>query len=459
MQSFRECDVRGKYPSEVDEGLFRAMGKAIGARWTGEGPIVIGRDVRVGSLRLESALIDGILHSGGHVIDLGCVPTPILSFGRRHYGAPAGVMVTASHNPPEYNGMKLLLQDGPASRRDIQWLSESLDTNQSHKPGGCCERVNIVGEYIIELNRFWRQWTPKDYLGRTPRLIADPGGGAWSKIAGHIFRKFGLSCAMIHDQPDGTFRDRPPDCAAPSSLDRLSATVREHHAEAGLAWDGDGDRFAVVDNNGTALSADQLGLVLAASIPIEGEKILLDVKISRKVARALTNRGGMPIIGKSAHCALERTMLEQHCVFGCEYSGHYFFRDLRGSDDAMYAALRFISLLSRHETVRSMMQELPDFYVTPDIRVTARPGDFAGLEADLMDSSSFQHACISRIDGLKLDLPEGWVLIRPSVSEDKLSLRAEGETQADLACVIRRLLSALPKKYEEIHLRLQPWIG
>jgi phosphomannomutase len=445
MHSFRECDIRGKYPIEVHEALFKAIGKAIGARWH-DGPVVVGRDFRNGSLSLSSALIEGLLYSGARVIDAGCVPTPILYFARRQCHAAVAAMVTASHNPPEYNGLKLLLRDRPASRKEIDWLQKNIFVPQAQQTGGKYEAKDVISPYIAEIERFWGKWVSPVSSAPKPRFVADPGGGSWSLVSRRLFRQLNLPCVLLHDDPDGSFSARSPDCSASSSLNRLAARVVEERAELGVAWDGDGDRFAAIDGRGTILTADQLGLLFARSMPITGEKVLLDVKISRKVDVALRSLGAIPVIEKSAHCALETAMLEQDCIFGCEYSGHYFFRDLHGADDGMFAALRLIGILVAQKGLENALKELPDFHLTPDVRIPADADDFRELRDCLANSPFFELARLSSIDGVKFMLPHGWVLFRRSVSEDKISFRAEGDTPSDLAIIVRNVIAALPER-------------
>ncbi len=457
MQWFRECDIRGTYPDQVNEDLFRAIGGVIGRRCKGEGVVITGYDIRLGSPSLAAALSEGIVCSGGHVVDLGRVPTPVLYFARRYWDAAAGVMVTASHNPPEYNGIKLIFRGGPATCQDILGIQRDLASSGSLEAGGQWDRIHALTAYENEFQCAWRAWNNSNPLPRTPRLVADPGNGAWSQIAGRILERMGVRCRMLHDEPDGRFPGRSPDCSSPGSLTRLGEVVRESGAEAGLAWDGDGDRLAVVDRNGAPLTADQVGLILASGMELKGEHVLVDVKVSRKVSAAIERLGGIPIIERSAHCTLERTMIERGCLFGCEYSGHYFFRELHGADDGLYAAARFVHLLAREESIESMLSALPCFYVTPDIRVPGTQHDLDELWAYVSQSPGFRGARVVKLDGMKLELPDGWILVRRSVSEDKLSVRAEGQTPDDLARIVRLLVSALPSAQQELRGRLEAW--
>src|SRR5581483_5729498 len=310
MGCFRECDVRGTYPDEVDEQLFRAIGGAIARRFRGEGQIVVAHDVRVSSCSLSSALIEGIVGCGGHVVDLGLVPTPVVYFNRSQLDAAAGVIVTASHNPPQYNGIKLLFRNGPATCQNIIEISKDLQRTVPVSAGGTCNRCDGLEEYGTQMQRRWDSWTASTPITRFPAVVLDPGNGTWSRSAKQFLERLGASCRVLHDDPDGTFPGRSPDCASPGSLARLGATVREYGAEAGLAWDGDGDRLAVVDASGKSLTADQVGLLLALNMPLRGERVLVDIKMSRKVAEAIAQRGGIPVVERSAHCALERTMIK-----------------------------------------------------------------------------------------------------------------------------------------------------
>lgn len=457
MQIFRECDIRGLYPEEVNEELLFALGNAIGAYWKRLGPFVVAHDVRRGSRDLKTALAAGMIQAGAHILDLGCVPTPVAYFARRIHSAPVAAIVTASHNPPEYNGLKLLTPNGPAGQKEIAWLQQQIGRTRKQEPGGTSTCLDIWPDYINFLEKFWDQW----HTGQRERVKAplaiDPGGGAWSGVAGRMMRRLGIPCVAINDVPDEMFRARSSDCAAPGSLNRLSCAVQKHAAAAGLAWDGDGDRLAVVDRSGRVLTADQIGVIFAQAQSLGNERVLLDVKVSSKVAAEIQTLGGTPVVAKSAHCVLERTMVEQDCAFGCEYSGHYFFRDLAGADDGLYSALRLISLLN-HRSLDSLLEQVPKFFVTPDIRVQMTAKDFPQLQADLLKSGFSQKAVASRLDGLKLTFPEGWLLLRPSVSEDKLSFRAEGETAEDLFRLVHSFLEALPAGHESLQAALESWV-
>ncbi|HEY7209453.1 MAG TPA: hypothetical protein VH477_04205, partial [Bryobacteraceae bacterium] len=236
MRIFRECDIRGVYPEEVNEALLFAVGNAIGERWRTAGPFIVAHDVRCGSIDLNAALVAGIVDAGANVFDVGCVPTPVAYFARRYYGAPVVAMITASHNPPEYNGLKLLTPNGPAGQEEIGWLRQELGVARHRQAGGTRKYVDIWAEYIKLLGGFWDKWKPLDGEMLKPRVIIDPGGGAWSKKASRILNHFGVFCTALNDEPDGSFRARSSDCAAPGSLHRLSCAVQQYQADAGLAW-------------------------------------------------------------------------------------------------------------------------------------------------------------------------------------------------------------------------------
>ena len=445
MSCFRTCDVRGTYPAEVNEDLFRRIGQAVARRWAARAEVLIGHDCRIASRALHSALIHGLLEGGAKtVLDLGRVPTPLIYYGKRTLSVPVAMSVTASHNPPEHHGLKLLLPDGPAQSDDLAWLEANCPVDLPRRSGGSHRTIDLLSTYLGYLRSTWSEWGIQP-SGRSPvDVVADAGNGAWSGIAPQFLRSLGIMCTAINDEPDGRFPGRSPDCSNPRNLTELAHRVRSQGAHIGLAWDGDGDRLAVVDDEGRSVSADALGLLLLPSFQAgSGRSILLDVKMSRVLQREIVARGFQPVIERSAHCSLERAMREHKCVFGCEYSGHYFFRELDGADDGLYAALHLCRAVARSGSLSEAVRRLPPIFITPDIRMSASREDsdtiLAGIER------AFPAATISRLDGVGVDLGEASFLLRRSVSEDKLTLRVEGNSPESLWRTVSTVAHLLPE--------------
>lgn len=447
MDCFRTCDLRGIYPNEIDEPLFYRLGQEIAFQHLSrDTSVLIGCDWRLSSPPLREALLEGLVESGARVLDAGAVPTPLIYFGKRRLGLGTAAVVTASHNPPEYNGLKLLLENGPASPEQIVQLRRNIRAARFKRPGGSVESVNLMELYQSHTVANWGRRFAEPRSRAAGPYVLDPGNGVWSGLAVQIFRALGIRCQAIHDEPDGTFPNRSPDCAAPGSLSRLATSVRQSHAAAGIAWDGDGDRLAICDDTGAVLSTDRLALLLIPELaPKDGQdRILLDVKMSRKVKAAVESRGAIPLVEKSAHCLLEQTMIRENCLFGCEYSGHLFFRELGGSDDGMHSALVVVDFLERSGSLLSQLVErLPKIFATPDIRFPGGAREFHEIERRVLDG--LPQARIQRLDGLMLELPRAWFVLRRSASEKKLSWRFEADTADDLHSLVHDTMILLPQ--------------
>jgi len=441
MDCFRTCDIRGVYPAEVNEALFFRLGQAIESEFLKGHQIIVGCDTRTSSASLKQSLIDGLVGAAAGVLDSGIAPTPVITWGSRQFGFVAAI-VTASHNPANQNGLKLTRPEGAATDQDIIRLRDWAGMTRNGRQGS----IEPLDLRTLYLDHIVDRWKSNLTRSRSYRFVLDPGNGAWSTMARTIFQRLGLDTDVIHGACDGKFQGRGPDCAAPGALSVLGAAVRHHGSAAGIAWDGDGDRVAVCDEQGNALSADQLALLLLPAIipPGSRERVLVDVKMSRKVHETIEALGAVPVVEQSAHCMLQRRMVAETCIVGFECSGHVFFRELGGCDDGMYAALLLACRLSEsREAVSTMVQRLPKMFITPDIRIPANTDEFQAIARMILQS--FDPSQVSRVDGVKVEFPEGWFLIRQSVSENKLSLRFEGDSQADLdhmISLVKPMLSA-----------------
>jgi phosphomannomutase len=456
MDCYRTCDIRGKYPEEVHEDLFFHFGRAIALNLLQGRNILIGSDLRPSSPALRSALAAGLVEGGASVLDGGQAPTPVVYSGKRRLGTYAAAVITASHNPPEDNGLKLMLGKFPASASQLRGLKPGAMGLSSAPQRGRLEVVDLLSPYIETIVGAWKdRLKPSSASGR---FVFDPGNGTWSLLAPEILSRLGISATFIHAEPDGRFPHRSPDCAAPGSLAAAGSEVRRLGARAGLAWDGDGDRLAVCDDTGRPLMTDQLALLLLPALLRHGgrEKILFDVKMSRRVPAAIESLGGVPVEERSAHCFLETRMIREDCLFGCEFSGHYFYRALSGGDDGMHAALQVVEHLLRDcQSLSRQVDSLPPIFITPDLRIAAEGLEFAALRDALR--SAFPQARISEFDGLRVEIPGAWLLVRPSVSENKISFRFEGETRETLDALLDRALERLPRCRPRLEPLLALW--
>jgi phosphomannomutase len=456
MDCFRTCDIRGRYPEEIDEDLFFHLGRNIALNHLAGRKILIGSDLRVSSPALKDALARGLVEGGAKVLDAGQVPTPVLYFGKRQLGAFAAAVVTASHNPPQDNGLKLMLGRYPATAAELRALRPD-PTNARPVPAmGRIEPVDLLAAYVDFIVNAWKGRLKN--AGAAGDFVFDPGNGTWTLMIAEIIRRLEISAKVIHAESDGRFPVRSPDCSAPGSLSALGAEVRRRSAKAGLAWDGDGDRLAVCDDAGRPLMTDQLVLLLLPEIleSARHEKILFDGKMSRKIKSAIEGHGGIPVEEKSAHCCLETRMINEACLFGCEYSGHFFYRALGGGDDGMYAALSVVDFLGRNSRpLTSLLESTPQLFISPDLRISGEGLDFAGVRHSLR--TGFSDANISEFDGLRVETSGAWVLVRPSVSENKLSFRFEGGSRENLDSIMRRVLDLLPECSSLLSSQMAQW--
>ena len=456
MDCYRTCDIRGKYPEDVNEDLFFHFGRAIALKFLAGREILIGSDLRVSSPALKQALAAGLVEGGATVFDAGQAPTPVHYFGKRKLGAYAVAIVTASHNPPEDNGLKLALGRFPASATQLRALQPSPESLPSSQVRGRIEPVDLSSAYTDFLVDTW-----KDRLrsARSPgHLVLDPGNGAWALLIHEIIQRLDLPATVIHAQPDGSFPERSPDCAAPGNLVALGAEVQRMSASAGLAWDGDGDRLAVCDDAGRHLMTDHLVLLLLPSLLRNShrEQILFDAKMSTKIRVTIESLGGIPVEERSAHCYLETRMIKDDCLFGCEYSGHFFYRALSGGDDGMYAALSVIDFLARGgKPLTAHRESLPPLHISPDLRISGDGVDFEGVRDALR--TAFKDANIKEFDGVRVEVPGAWFLVRPSVSENKVSFRFEGDSRDNLNSMMNHVLELLPQCRSPLARQIARW--
>ena len=446
MDCYRTCDIRGRYPEELNEDLFYHFGQSIARKLLNGAPILLGSDVRPSSIPLKQALADGLVSSGVKVFDAGRAPTPVLYYTKRKLGSFAAAIVTASHNPPAQNGLKLLLGRYPATAAQLRSLRPDNPVGLRKSRAAKLERVDLSEAYVDFLVETWRERRLEP--GRQPsfKLVLDPGNGAWTLVVPEILRRLEFPASVIHDEPDGLFPNRSPDCAAPGTLLALSEQVRRRGASAGFAWDGDGDRVAVLDETGARVYMDHLVLLMLPDLlrGTRGEKVLYDVKMSRRLRGAIEAEGATAVIERSAHCFLERRMIDDNCIFGCEYSGHLFFRSLAGVDDGMYAALLVTDfLLRRDQPLSKLVVHLPQLFITPDLRIPGGQGEFESIRRRLREE--FAPSEVSLFDGIRVETANAWFLVRPSVSEHKLSFRFEAETSDALQGIVERVERLLPE--------------
>jgi phosphomannomutase/phosphoglucomutase len=444
---FLAYDIRGIVGETLTVEHARAIGRAVGSEAydRGQQALVVGRDGRLSSPELAEALIAGLVESGRDVIDIGQVPTPVLYFAGDYLDTHSGVMVTGSHNPPEYNGFKVFLGDEALAEQAVAALRNRLATGNLVTGSGTVQSLDMSAEYIRRVT----EDIPTS-MGNAYSLVIDCGNGVAGDIAPRLYRALGHDVIELHCTVDGNFPGHAPDPTQPENLQDLAQTVRERQADLGLAFDGDGDRLVMVDSYGLVIWPDRLLMLLASDILARnpGGKLVYDVKCSAKLARLAESLGGEPVLSRSGHSLVKARMRETGAVLGGEGSGHIYIRDRwYGFDDALYAGARVLEVLrGREGSPTAVFGKLPIGKATPEIRVPMAPADAVALVQRLSAVTPFPDAIVTTVDGLRADYPDRWGLVRASNTTPALVLRFEGDDEAALSRIqgeFRRALLAV----------------
>ena len=429
---FRAYDVRGIVGETLTPEIVRWIGRAIGAEAHRRGVPVLatGRDGRHSGPALQAALIEGLRESGRDVIDVGRVPTPLLYFATKHLDTGSGVMVTGSHNPSEYNGLKIMIAGdtlhGEAIRDLRRRVEEGdLDTGSDTGQGGL-RSAEVAEAYI---RRVCGQ-VPAARGNDARKIVIDCGNGVAGDVAPRLFKALGHDVVELYCDVDGDFPNHHPDPSAPANLRDLIAAVRAHSADLGLAFDGDGDRLGVVDGEGTIIWPDRQMMLFADDVLAgrPGAEIVFDVKCSGLLPAQIEQFGGRPVMSRTGHSFIKTRLRETGAPLAGEMSGHIFFADRwYGFDDALYAGARLVQILmNRGEPAARVFARFPAAKGTPELRVTVGEGRQARFVEALLASDRFADAKKTTIDGFRVDFPDGWGLIRASNTEPDLVLRFEG---------------------------------
>lgn len=444
-QIFREYDIRGVADRDLTDEVVRSIGQAFGQRMRerGKSVLCVGRDVRLSSPRIRNALVAGLLDQGARVLDVGQVPTPALYFAVLHFEADGGVMVTGSHNPIEYNGLKL--SDGISSLHgeDIQDVRARIAGAGVLPQRGTEEARSVDEEYLRDL-------TSRIHLTRKLRVVVDPGNGAAS-IAGPAFlRALGCDVTAIFDVPDGRFPNHLPDPTVPELMRSLQEKVKETGADLGIGFDGDADRVGAVDEKGRLLYGDQLLALYAADVlkSHPGEPIIFEVKCSQGLVEWVKAKGGVPVMWKAGHSLIKAKMRETKAPLGGEMSGHMFFADeFPGYDDALYAAGRLLRVLAAESRpLSAMVDELPQsrYVSTPELRLDCTDERKFAIVDAVRDHFAAHHEVLA-IDGARVQFGDGWALIRASNTQPVLVVRFEAVSRERLQAIMREVYDELAK--------------
>jgi phosphomannomutase/phosphoglucomutase len=439
LTGFKECDIRGEFGNEISPELAYKVGRAI-ATFTQARQAVVGGDFRLSTPELMEALTRGLTDSGVHVYALGQLSTPGYYFARRHLGVPVGVMITASHNPPDWNGFKPALGPSPITPEQLEQLKHLVVQGDFVAGPGGIERVDIKNEYA--------SWLAKRFASLSvnmPKVVMDCGNGATGWVLPDVLKALHVNADVLYGEPDGHFPNRSSDISRPDDLATLQAEVVRRQAAFGIGFDGDGDRVGLADEAGQRVPSDRLIAWLAQEMlrQAPGSAVIYDLKLSRLVPETVERHGGKAIAQKSGHTFIKAAMLEHDALFGGEYSGHLFYRELGGGDDGLYSALLICTLAAAlGMSISRALADLPTYFSTPDIRIKYR-GEKESLLGAAAAHAEAEGAKLVLLDGVKAEFPEGWALMRASVTEPAFTLRFEGNTQADMLAVARRFLDGV----------------
>ncbi len=443
---FKAYDIRGVVPATVNESVAEALGRAFGASalTLGETVVAVGRDGRVSGPTLSAALIRGLVSSGVDVVDVGMVTTPMLYFAACTL-ANSGIQITGSHNPKDYNGFKMVMAGRAIYGDEIQGLRQMMEADDSVKSAvqarsGKITHVNVLAPY--------RDRIVSDIkLARPMKVVIDSGNGIAGASAPGIFRALGCEVTELFSEVDGDFPNHHPDPSKPENLKDLIAALQSSDAELGLAFDGDGDRLGIVTRDGQNIYPDRQMMLFARDVlsRVPGGTIVYDVKCSQRLAPEITAAGGVPMMYRTGHSLIKAKMKEVDSPLGGEMSGHIFFKERWfGFDDGTYAGARLLEILSKVADVGALLNGLPTSFSTPELNVACKEGEPHTLVAQLIKTAVFaEPAKISTIDGVRVDWPDGFGLIRASNTTPVLVLRFEGHTEAALHRIEADMLKLL----------------
>ena len=445
---FREYDIRGVYPKDLNEDVYFEIGNAIASKCNqlSIDSIVLGRDGRLSGKSLMNALENSLLSNGINVENIGIVTSPLLYYAAKKHSSKSGIMVTGSHNPKEYNGIKMIINDEPVSGTEIFKLVGT--SNNSNTKGNSTINKDVIDNYIEEVK------SKSIQSNHEIKVVIDCGNGAAGVIAPKLFKALGFNVVEIYSEVDGNFPNHHPDPGKPENLKDLSDKVLSEKANIGLAFDGDGDRLGVVDNEGKIIPQDKFLMLLAKDILKNSPqaKIIFDVKCTNRLKDVILSFGGEPIMSPTGHFHIKKMLRKTNAHLAGEMSGHIFFNDdWYGFDDAHYSGFRLIKILIENESeLAELLGEFPDGFTTPEINLDVDEDKKFQIVDEFKKSASFKNASVSMLDGLRVEYEDGWGLLRASNTTPKLVLRFEGTSQKSLDNIIRKFNDEFQKVHPNL---------
>jgi phosphomannomutase/phosphoglucomutase len=432
---FRAYDIRGVVNRTLTAEAVKLIGRAIGseALQRGRRTVIVGRDGRLSGPALSRVLIEGLMETGCDVRDIGCVPTPVLYFAAHYLDTQTGVIVTGSHNPPDYNGLKIMIDGETLSGESIQHLRERIEARNFISGKGSVEAINVVPDYIERIRG-------DVTIARPLRVVVDCGNGVAGNVIPQLLKEIGCKVTELYCEVDGNFPNHHPDPSKPENLKDLITVVKQVKADVGLAFDGDGDRLGVITTEGDIVWPDRVLMLIAADVLDRnpGGQIIYDVKCSRFLDTIIREHGGEPLMWKTGHSFIKTKMKQTGALLAGEMSGHIFFKERwYGFDDGLYAAARLLEVLGKDDRPASrIFESLPDSVNTPELNIGMQEGEPPRFIDRLLASAHFEGARVSTIDGLRADFDDGWGLVRASNTTPVLVLRFEADNDAALARIM-----------------------
>jgi len=445
---FRAYDIRGIIGSQLDTDAFYSIGKAVACRLHAldRTSIFLARDGRLTSDSLANALKEGLLESGITVLDLGAVATPVMYYATHAHGGDCGLMVTGSHNPADYNGIKIVLAGTTLAQADIEQLYDLVTLGTSIQGVGTYQSFSIMDDYIKRI-------VGDVTLKRRLKVVVDCGNGIAGATIPGVIEQLGCEVIPLYCEVDGRFPNHHPDPTVEANLVDLRAAVAAHQADCGLAFDGDADRLGVVTNLGEIIWPDRLMMFYAKDVLKRnaGATIVYDVKCSSHLATVIEAAGGVARMCPTGHSIVKKIMKEEHAALAGEMSGHLFFKDRwYGFDDALYSACRLLEIISQStETISEQFALIPNSVNTPEIKISIHDDEKFVFMQRFSEQAHFPNARLIDIDGLRVEFPHGWGLLRASNTTPCLVARFEAEDAASLSeiqALFKTQLYALDKE-------------
>jgi phosphomannomutase/phosphoglucomutase len=422
---FKAYDIRGIVETELTPEIVKLIGKAVGSESIekGERGVVVGRDGRLSGPELSEALISGLTESGCHVVNIGMVPSPVVYFATYTKQASSGVVITGSHNPAEYNGLKIMIAGETLSAERIQALLTRINESNFSSGSGTSTSINIDQNYIDTIKSDIK-------IEKELKIVIDCGNGVAGNIAPQLFEALGVKVTKLFCLVDGRFPNHHPNPSKPENLEDLIQEVKDTGSDLGLAFDGDGDRLGLVDNKGQIIWADQQMMLYSKDVLSrnQGAKIIFDVKCTSLLPKFITENGGKPIMSRTGHSFIKQKLKETKAELAGEMSGHIFFKERwYGFDDALYTGARLLEIISKSDkTCSEIFAEMPVNISTPEININFEKHgqQFEAME-QLSTNIHFPGATINTIDGVRVDYENCWGLVRASNTTPCLVLRFE----------------------------------